>query len=453
MLFRNKITALALLGFLSFAGTSCQDFLEEEPQNALVTDQVFTDLAGANAAIIGTYGTFTSANYYGLRYPVMADLSADNLAHIGTFPSFAEIKNRNIQPSNVEVSNMWAILYQGVNRANNVIEYVPAISSIPEATRNSLVAEARFLRAYFYFDLVRYWGDVPLVLTATKQADASLNVTRTPVAEVYDQIQKDLVAAEAGLPETNLGRATKSAAIALQARLALYRGQWQAASDLSDRIIASKRFTLVPNYRDVFDTENSTEAIFEVNFENTNQSQFAFFFFPTTRGGRNEVSPTGGGSTLPTAYEAGDRRKDASISNGTFLAGGQTIPAGVGIKYTKPGTGEDNYRAIRYAEVLLTSAEAKAQLSKLPQAIIDLNLVRTRAGLAGTTAVTKEELLLAIERERRVELAMEGHRWFDLARTGRAQAVLSVTDARRLLFPIPFRETVNNPNLKQNPGY
>lgn len=456
MSIRNKIVGLALLGLLSFTHTACDKFLEPEPQANLAPDAVFTDLAGANAAIIGAYGSLTSANYYGLRYAVFADLAADNIAHNGTFPSFSEIKLRNIQPSNVENTNMWAALYQGINRCNNIIEQVPSIVSISDADKQRLIAEAQFLRAYYYFDLVRYWGDVPLVLTPTKEASPDLLVSRSSVNTVYDQVKADLNAAEPNLPEVNLGRATKSVAGALKARLALYRQQWQEASDLADQIITSNRFTLVPNYRDVFDIKNSAESIFEVQFDNTNGNQYAFFFFPTTRGGRNEVGPTGAGSTLPTAYEVGDLRKDASISNGQFLVDGRMIPAGTGIKYTRAGTGEDNYRAIRYAEVLLIGAEAKAQLNDLPGALVLINRIRTRAGLPVRTAAelaTKEATLLAIEQERRVELAMEGHRWFDLIRTGRAQQVLNIADSRKLLFPIPFREITNNPNLEQNPGY
>ena len=452
MFLRNKLVRVALLGTLGLAGTSCDKILDQQPQNSLDSAQVFTDLAGANAALTGVYGGLTTSNYYGLRYPVFADLLADNLAHIGTFPSFAEIKNRNIQTNNVEVTNMWAAIYTTINRANNVIEYTPGIGSISDADKKRLIAEAKFLRALSYFDLVRYWGDVPLVLVATKKADASLNVARTPANAVYDQVKKDFDDAEADLPEGTASRANKSAARALKARLALYRGQYTEAAALADQVIANTKFTLLPVYRDNFDVKNSTEAIFEINFDNITSSQFAFFNFPGSRGGRNEVSPTG--TTLPAAYETGDRRKAASISDGTFTVNNQTIPANVGVKYTKAGTGEDNFRVIRLAEVILISAEAKARIgTDLPGALVLVNRIRTRAGLTPSTALTQAALLTAIEQERRVELAFEGHRWFDLVRTGRAQTALGITDPRKLLLPIPFREITNNPNLTQNPGY
>ena len=451
MFLRNKIARVALLGVLGLAGTSCDKILDQQPQNALDSAQVFTDLAGANAALTGVYGGLTTANYYGLRYPEFSDLLADNLAHLGTFPSFAEFKNRNIQTTNVEVSNIWADIYATVNRANNVIEYVPAVGGILDVEKKRLVAEAKFLRALSYFDLVRYWGAVPLVLTATKKADTSLNVARTPANAVYDQVKKDLDDAENDLGEGSPSRASKSGARALKARLALYRGQYTEAASLADMVIATTKFSLLPVYRDNFDAKNTTEAIFELNFDNITRSQFAFFFFPGSRGGRNEIGPLG--TTLPAAYEVGDVRKNASISDGTFPVDGRLIPANVGIKYTRAGTGEDNFRVLRLAEIILIGAEAKAQNNDLVGSLTLLNRIRTRAKLAPSVAATKAALLSAIEQERRVELAFEGHRWFDLIRTGRAQTLLGITDARRLLLPIPFRDVTNNPNITQNDGY
>jgi hypothetical protein len=434
------------------AGTSCDKFIDVQPQNSLAADQVFADLAGANAALNGVYGGLTSANYYGLRYPVFADLLADNANHLGTFPSFAEFKNRNVQTSNVESTNMWAAIYVVINRANNVIEYTPGVAGISDADKKRIMAEAKFVRALGYFDLVRYWGDVPLVLTATKQADNSLNVAKTPANAVYDQVKKDLDEAEIDLAEGSANRANKSAARALKARLALYRGQYADAAVLADQVIATTKFSLPLAYRDVFDIKNSSESIFEVGFDIITQSQYAFFYFPGSRGGRNEVGPLG--TTLLTAYEAGDRRRPASISDGTFTVNSQAIPANVAIKYTRANPGEDNYRVIRLAEVLLITAEAKARVgTDLAGALTALNRVRTRAGLPLSTAATQAALLTAIEQERRVELAFEGHRWFDLVRTGRAQTVLGITDPTRLLLPIPFRDITNNPNIRQNPGY
>jgi hypothetical protein len=348
---------------------------------------------------------------------------------------------------------MWHTLYRGIDRANNVLDKVPAIEDPAFTDKARIIAEARFLRALHYFDLVRLWGGVPLILAPTTLADQSLNVSRASVGEVYQQILADLDAAEPDLPEAASGRATKSAVKALKSRIALFRGDYPTAGALAAEIVASNRFSLVPNYRALFDTKNSAESIFEVQFDNVNGNSLAFYNYPVTLGGRNEVGPRGLGSTLEAAYEPGDLRKNASISPGGLVVDGRTIPAGVNIKYYRPGTGEDNVHLIRFAEVLLTHAEALARQGQLTESLVSLNKVRTRAGLEELETENQQELIDAILKERRVELAMEGHRWFDLVRTGQAQTVLGITDANKLLFPIPQRELINNPNMEQNPGY
>lgn len=449
----SKIAFLALLGLLGVGVGSCSKFLEPLPQDSVTPTQVFVDEPGATAALIGTYGALTSTSYMGVTYPAFADLAADNLAWTGTFSTWSQVKNHSILADNVDITNTWAAIYAVINSANNVITYVPTITAIPETRKAQLIAEAKFIRAVSYFDLVRYWGDVPLVLTPTIGPGSALNVARTPKEQVYDQINLDLTAGESVLPDVNPGQATKWAAKALKTRLALYRGQWQAAADLADQIITSKKFALLSSYRSVFTTENSAESIWEVQFEATGNKSFeAFYMLPGTNGGRNESSPTGTDSTLPTAYETDDTRKDATISNGTFsTAAIGTVASGLQIKYFQP-SGEDNVRYLRYAEVLLNGAEAKANLNNTTDALTMLNQIRTRAGLPASIA-TGTGLLDAIAQERRVELALEGHRWFDLIRTGKAQQLLNITDAYHLLLPIPLREIQNNPNIKQNPGY
>jgi hypothetical protein len=450
---RSKFSTLAVLGLLSLGTSSCSDFLNPEPRNSVDRTQVFTDLEGARAALNGTYGNLLSANNTGLRVPIFADMLADNLAHIGTFPSFAQLKNRAVLPDNAEVTNMWSSLYGTINRANNVIAYTPAVTGTTDAVKSQIIGEALFVRALAYFYLVNYWGDVPLVVTPTTTPDNTLFVSRNPKAAVYDQMVADLTEAEAALPATGgPARASRLAATALKARIALYRQQYSEASRLADLVLAGG-YTLNPSYRAAVASENPTESIFEVQFDAQNQSSYAFFMLPTTNGGRNEMSPTGPGSTLTTAYETGDQRRDATVSNGSFQLNGRAIAVGNQVKYTDPGTGTDNFKAIRLAEIILISAEAKARLNDAPGAITALNRIRTRAGLPVAAGLTQTQVLDLIERERRVELALEGHRWFDLIRTGRAQAVLNITDVNRLLLPIPFRETLNNPNMTQNPGY
>ena len=448
---RSHTVALFLLGLLGLGTSGCSDFLNPQPRNSLSPDQVFSDAAGASAALIGTYGALTSANYQGVTYLAFADLAADNLAHIGSFPTWAQVKNRSVLPDNADITNMWARLYEVVNRANNVTFYAPSVANITDTQKTQVIAEAQFLRAVAYFDLTRFWGDIPLVLTPTTGPGPDLNVARSAQSAVYDQIAMDLTAAESVLPEANTGRATKWAATALKARLALYRENWQDAANFADQVIASNKFQMLPSYRAIFDTENSAESIWSIQFEATGNRSFeAFYMVPGTLGGRGEVTPVS--TTLPDAYEAGDKRKPATISDGTFVsATGAKYPVGVQVKYTSPA-GDDNVHYLRYAEVLLIGAEAKAHLGKTDDALALLNRIRTRAGLPASTA-TGTALLDAIAKDRRLELALEGHRWFDLKRTGKAQSVLNITDPNKLLFPVPLRELQNNPNMTQNPGY
>ncbi|WP_045687851.1 RagB/SusD family nutrient uptake outer membrane protein [Hymenobacter sp. AT01-02] len=455
MKFRSKLSTIATLGLLAFSASSCSDFLDPTPQVSVDRNDVFTDAAGARGAIVGVYGALTSADYLGLYYPLLADLAADNLAHTGTFPQLAQVKTRNIISDNVTLTNVYYAIYRAINRANNVIANVPNVTGLSDAEKNSIIAEALFIRAYCHFDVTRFWGDAALSLTPTSTPDNSLFVSRSTKEQVYAQVIADLTQALPNLPDTGTGRATKSAAQALIARVQLYAGKWKEAETAADLIISSNRFQLTPSYATNFTSENSTESILEVQFDANTQSQFAFFNLPTANGGRNEVNPIGPGSTLTTSYETGDTRRNATISDGTTIISNRAVVAGTGIKYKDPGTGTDNYKMFRFAEILLIGAEAKAQLQDITGSLALLNRVRTRAGLPiiAATGLNQAGLLAAIAQERRIELALEGHRWFDLVRTNQAQTVLGIADPTRLLFPIPLREIQNNPNMKQNTGY
>ena len=276
------------------------------------------------------------------------------------------------------------------------------------------------------FNLVRYWGDVPLITTPTKTTDDIL-VSRANQDQVYTLIETDLDEATLDLPETATGRATKWASKALMARVALHRHDYETAAALCGEIIDAKKFVLIADYRLLFATKNTQESIFELQYDPVNANGLAFWFLPTSLGGRNEVGPRGAGSTLESAYEPGDRRKDASISPGGLLLEGRSFPAGTGIKYYR-STRDDNVLVIRYAEILLIRAEAFAQLGNLSESLSLLNQIRLRAGLDPLEIEDQTTLLEAIAHDRRVELAMEGHRWFDLNRTGQAQNVLGLSD-------------------------
>jgi starch-binding outer membrane protein, SusD/RagB family len=452
---KKKLFSIKYALFLAVGLFSCTRILEQAPQASLDTNSALNDRFGVEAGMLGIYDAMQSANYYGVRFPIFGDMWADNLAHIGTFPSFGQIKNRAILPDNAEVTNMWSIIYNGINRANNIIAAAPRIQD-PAFSNNQAVAEARFLRGLFYFDLARLWGGVPIVLEPTNSPEPLLlNVARNTEQEVYRQVVEDLTFAEQNLPEVRLGRATRWAATAMLGRVQLYQRNYQTALDASQRVIASPRFGLVANYRAIYETKQAgPEAIFELDFNNVDQTSMAFFNWPAAIGGRNEVSPTGAGSTLPAAYETGDARRDATIAPAGTILNGVAVPSGRNIKYFRIANGDDNVIIIRFGEVLLNAAEALNELGRTADAIPLINRIRTRARLPElATSLTQAEVRLALERERRVELALEGHRWFDLKRTGRLQAILNLNNANFFVWPIPLRETINNPRMQQNPGY
>jgi hypothetical protein len=445
----QSITRLVCL-LLTLSLGACESFLDQKPQSVVLTEEAITNPTAARAAIIGAYASLASG--YGLPYTAYPDLLADNLAHNGTMTNLSQFKNHAILPDNGAVSSLWQSLYQGINQANYILAKVPLLSDPAFTDQKRILAEAKFIRALLYFHLVRYWGDVPLITMPTETTD-NLLVSRTAQEQVYVLIQADLQEATPDLPETATGRATQAAAQALLARVALYQQDYVLAASLSEEIIRRKQFALVAEYRLLFETKNTTESIFELQYNSTSTNSLPFWFFPTSLGGRNEIGPRGTGSTLESAYEPGDRRKSASISPGGLVLDGKTIPAGIGIKYYRISTSDDNVLVIRYAEVLLIRAEALARQGNLSEGLASLNQIRQRAGLKALSGLDQNGLLLAIEQERRVELAMEGHRWFDLIRTGRAQQVLGIQEPSQLLLPIPQGELLINPNLTQNEGY
>ncbi|TAF67320.1 MAG: RagB/SusD family nutrient uptake outer membrane protein [Cytophagales bacterium] len=478
---KNKIIILFAL-VLTLTMTQCRMIEDQKPQQSITPEVALGSPSAARAAILGAYSTVQSANYYGLRYLLFPDMHGAgtanmNLRHSGTFPSFAQIANRAILTDNVEVSNMWSVIYSGINDANQIIDKVSKINDPAFTDKGNILAEAYFLRAFHYFNLVRYWGGVPLVLTPTDKAEVgALQVPRATVAEVYTQILADLnfalgvntsLNASLGttitLPTTygttaaRKGRATISAANALKARVHLYRSSSGLAVEWNDAIAAaqaaSSGFSLVGTFSDLFVARNTSESIWEIQFDNVDQNSIAFFLLPGANGGRNEMRPT---SQLQGIYATGDTRRinTASVAGGTAT----TTTSTAGLKYFRVTTGDDYVIVFRLAEMILTRAEALVERNTgtdLTDAVTLINQIRTRAGLAAYAGlVDQASLRTEVFNQRRAELALEGHFFFDLVRTNRAAAYFGATwNANQALFPIPLREINANPKLVQNPGY
>ncbi len=274
-----------------------------------------------------------------------------------------------------------------------------------------------------------------------------LDAPRVPVAQVYESIISDLNFAVANLANSGSKiRGSQNAAKALLARVYLYQQNYQMAAATASDVITNGGYTLLPNYADVFATEENAESIFEISFSQLERNRIAEYNFPKSLNGRREVEPS---QDLLDAFEENDQRFDASLAFASTLA--------YAIKYDDLNLGADNFIVIRLADMYLIRAEALAKSSgDVTQIKADLNIIRNRAGLSNFNSNDINQLITAIEKERRVEFAFEGQRWFDLVRTGRAVEVLfNVTSPNQTLFPIPFDELQTNldPGMVQNPGY
>lgn len=427
---------------------SC-DVLDVEPQSSIDADKAFQNKKDIEKGIVGAYSYFSSLSYYGRSYAIFPDLAADNLSHplAATASEYREVDNNNILPENGSVSGIWSVMYAGINVTNNVISKVPGIPGMTDEERNKALGELYFIRALNHFNLLNYFGAVPIV-TAPTVGVSNLDKPRNAVQDVYNQIINDLLFAADNLSASgNKTRTSKYAAKALLARVYLYKGEYAKAESLATEVIENGGYTLLDNYADVFAADESAESIFEIYFSQIERNRIAEYNFPTSLNGRREVEPD---ASLLSAYETGDKRYEASIAfEGT---------SAYAIKYDDLSLGADNFIVLRLSEMYLIRAEAEANKTtpNVAQIQSDINKIRNRAKLTSTSETSVAQLLRIIEKERRVEFAFEGHRWFDLVRTGRAIAVLpNVKSVNQTLFPIPTDEiqTNNDPGMTQNPGY
>ena len=437
-----------LLTIITVTCFSC-DVLEVEPKSSIDATTAFKNKEDIDKGILGAYSYFQSLRYYGRSDVIFPDLAADNLSHpVGaTASEYREIANNNILPENGSVSGIWYIMYGGINVANNVIAKVPGIENMTESEKNSALGELYFIRALNHFNLMNYFGPIPIKTTPTVGV-GNLDIARAPVDQVYAQIINDLLFAAEHLPASSIKiRTSKYAAKALLARVYLYQENYDQAVTMATDVINNGGYTLLGNYADVFAADQSAESIFEIYFSQTERNRIAEYNFPTSLNGRREVEPS---ADLLAAYETGDSRYGASIA----FAG----TSAYAIKYDDLSLGDANFIVLRLADMYLIRAEAETHKSAPNTTAIqsDINTIRLRANLTPTAETSIAQLQRIIEKERRLEFAFEGQRWFDLVRTGRAIAVLpNVNSSNQTLFPIPSEElqTNNDPGMTQNPGY
>ena len=439
---------------LAVALAGCDDILDVDPVNELTEDQALVDPTGARAAVAGIYDALQSGSYYSQAFPIFADLPADDVEHTGTFSTYADADANRIAADNTTIEGIWDALYQAVGRANIVIERIPDVPGLDAEEREQMLGEAYFLRALTFHNLVKIWGDsadgalgVPIPTAVPSNVTEASQIARATTGETYAQILSDLDAAEQRMTvDRSARRASLGAVHAIRARAHLYRARWSDAEAAAEQVLALG-YELAPDYEDLFsvDGAETTEDIFKVAFTPVEFSLLGFYYRARGDGGRQEVAPS---ATLQALYTTDDARRTWNIAfRGTRRFGGKW----------PTGAGDEDIHVIRLAEVLLIKAEAEARQNKLAEAIASLNPIRQRAGLAPLDAagMTHDQVLDAIILERRLELAMEGDRWPDLARRGSVLTELQITDRpEQRLFPIPLNEIdVTNPPLQQNPGY
>lgn len=384
---------------------------------------------------------------YGRHMVIIPDILADNLNWEGTTLEYGQFANNNLLADNVMVESIWNAHYDVLNRVNYVLYKLPDVSDLSQAERENMEGQLYFLRALCHFNLVRFFGPVPVKTRPTLDLGSELNPPRDPVGTVVSQIIGDLLAAEGKIQNQNAGYATNGAVEALLSMVYLHNQDYIKARDRATNVISQYGYSLSPSYSELFSagTQSLTaEAIFAVLFDEIEGNRLAEYFYPTSLGGRYEIAPCTG---IINAFADNDDRLPTSITGDPPYCN----------KYPNLSTMNNNVYVIRLAEIYLVRAEAEARLNGSISAIqYDINQVRHRATLSDTEADDYTELILAVEEERRRELAFEGKRWFDLVRTGRAiEVVESVTNTDQLLLPIPFSEiqTNTNPGMYQNPGY
>ncbi|WP_026952838.1 RagB/SusD family nutrient uptake outer membrane protein [Algoriphagus mannitolivorans] len=476
--------ALALM-----TATGCSsDFLDLAPISQQNSNNFYKTPEDMKNALTAVYGSLQYGGQYYSSMHIIGELRSDNTEI--TNPAAGADQQAVDDFTNVPVtsisSNTWNAHYQGIQAANILIEKINGVN-MDASLKARYIGEAKFLRALMYFNLVRIYGDVPLVLTVINNPQEGYAYGRETTQKVYQQIIADLTEAEGALPFTytgaDLGRATKGAAMALLGKVYLTQRQWTLAADKLKQLIdasAQTKYQLRPTYAGIFGptNENNSESIFEVQFKggvSGEGSPFSNQFAPIGSG--TAVVSIGNplGQNIPTdeffkAYEQGDLRRDVSMATSYVLNGKETKHNYIKKYLSTPASNLDsdvNWIVLRYADVLLMYAEALNEQGFVADgpAFTYLNQIRKRAGLPDLSAVNTNPALqidsqakfrAAVEKERRMELAFEGHRWFDLVRTGRATEVMASKgmQAHQALFPIPQSQIDINPGLMtQNPGY
>lgn len=490
MNFRYKISTLILTTVLFFA-TGCDDYVDIDPQYAIDADNYFITPEDYNKALTGAYDLLQTS-YLSVW---IGEIASDNSIAGGESTTDTEglhqidaMKHGGV---NAELRNIWRYMYAGITRVNYIFEHR---NNLDFADKERIFGEASFLRAYYYFELVKFFGDVPLVVDRRLGFEEVSSLPRTPKSEVYAQIEIDLKHAADVLDWTSSvkGRVTKGAALSLLGKAYLYQNKFTEAADILDQVIQDGPYALFNDFSTLFrkDSENNSETVFDIEYVGIQGGSYDCFVclegnaavgFHGIRGYDGPIYEDGNSYNLPTqnlvdAFEPGDPRLEASVLDieafvaeypeAKYVKGAGGHTGYYNKKYLKRKdelglpdtdlTSPVNHRAIRYADVLLMAAEAHNRKPGANDGLARqyLNEVRDRVDMPAVAA-SGEALTEAIYHERRVELSGEGLRFFDLVRTGKAAAAIEgFKVGTHEVFPIPQAEIdLAGAGWDQNPGY
>ena len=482
----NTYKVIVGLAFLSLSLYSCEADLDTESEDKITELDLLNDPANAVQLVNGVYNKNLAYGMYGFSWIGITSITSDDADKGSSAGDSGADKNLldglTFGASSPSFTDVWQARYQGIGRANKALFYLEQLTLDPNL-KTRLIGEVKFLRALWYFDLVRCFGGVPIVTTEVDINDIeqvnAIVYTRKTVPETYAQIEADLLDAIARLPlksqyaSTDIGRATKGAAQALLAKAYLYEEKWQKCYDLTGEVMSSGQYSLMPDYADVWREvgENGTESIFEVQATLQNGLQD----YTNVQGPRGTPDLGWGFNTpslsLTGSYQADDLRREAtilfvpSVLWDGFVAPTTLANPRYNYKAYQSSLKEDwdgnksvtakNLRILKYSDILLIRAEAASRLGNSAEAVTQINAIRTRAGLGEVTSVT----LQSIWNERRWEMAMEHDRWFDLVRTGQAKTAMAANGKTFVVgtmevFPIPQEQiTASGGVLTQNFGY
>jgi len=479
-----KILFICLIAVVFSTLSACKkDFLELYPGDRLTTENFYETQNDFERALVGSYARIRPL-FGNSALLFAAELSTDNTEIQWSSPSVAEMQfdQNNLSSSNGTINGIWSTCLFAVANCNVIINRIDN-ASFDESAKNKILGEAKFIRAFCYFYMVRLFGNVPITREEfgspedVQNADLSLK----PSDETYQFILEDLLSAESLLPAAAVNDKTKASlgtVKTLLGKVYLTMHDYDQAAIKLKEVIDLQQYRLEDDYASLFapGNNNAEESILEIQFVSgrTLGNNFSAMFtpaitsmaiFPNNLQGSGRIVPT---RDMLNAYETGDLRKAASVKDTVALIGGGQSYSPYGLKFVDWNAidlsdGSVAFTVLRYADVLLMYAEALNEQGNTPAALGYLNEVRQRVALPARAEIDQQACRLALEQERRVEFLYEGHRWFDLVRTGRAREVLNAhfaslglnfsVEAFELIFPIPLNEILLNPSLVQNEGY